>query len=415
MSGLTHSPVSMTPIPTPTPRPHHGPLVANLVAQLAFGLLAMTICIPSMQEWGAIFGSSQAAVQLTFSGYVVAYGGLQLLYGPLSDRLGRKKILLLGLALGGLGSALAALAGDIAMLTAARVLQGAGCAAGMVVGRAMVQDLFDGPERTRVMAYIGMAMGVCPPLATIIGGQLHVRLGWQANFVLMAGLAVVLFIAAWRGLPDHPKTAEPQEVHWLRDMTSSYARLAREPGFLLYVALLSMTTATFYAFLAGAPIVLGSYGVGPAGIGYHIMFVPLAYIVGNYLTTHLVHRIGERAVMQLGQGSSLAGIALMLALALAGVDTPLALSLPLLMLGIGHGLLVPPSLIGTVGLLPALAGAAAAVAGLAQQLMGAVGGFVVGLVPHDGAVNLGWLMLGLSASAAVAMALLQRAPRRPLR
>jgi DHA1 family bicyclomycin/chloramphenicol resistance-like MFS transporter len=398
----------MTPIPTPLPRPRHGPLIANLVAQLAFGLLAMTICIPSMQEWGAIFGSSQAAVQLTFSGYVVAYGGLQLVYGPLSDRLGRKKILLLGLALGGLGSALAALAGDIATLTAARVLQGAGCAAGMVVGRAMVQDLFDGPERTRVMAYIGMAMGVCPPLATIIGGQLHVRLGWQANFVLMAGLAVVLFIAAWRGLPDHPKTAGPQEVHWLRDMAASYARLAREPGFLLYVALLSMTTATFYAFLAGAPIVLGSYGVGPAGIGYHIMFVPLAYIVGNYLTTHLVHRIGERAVMRLGQGSSLAGIALMLVLALAGVDTPLALSLPLLLLGIGHGLLVPPTLIGTVGLLPALAGSAAAVAGLAQQLLGAVGGFVVGLVPHDGAVNLGWMMLALSGSAAVAMALLQR-------
>jgi DHA1 family bicyclomycin/chloramphenicol resistance-like MFS transporter len=393
---------------TPTRTAAHGPLVANLVAQLAFGLLAMTICIPSMQEWGAIFGSSQAAVQLTFSGYVVAYGGLQLLYGPLSDRLGRKKILLLGLALGGLGSALAALAGDIATLTAARVLQGAGCAAGMVVGRAMVQDLFDGPERTRVMAYIGMAMGVCPPLATIIGGQLHVRLGWQANFVLMAGLAVVLFIAAWRGLPDHPKSTEPPEAHWLRDMASSYARLAREPGFLLYVALLSMTTATFYAFLAGAPIVLGSYGVGPAGIGYHIMFVPLAYIVGNYLTTHLVHRVGERAVMRLGQGSSLAGIALMLGLALAGVDTPLALSLPLLLLGMGHGLLVPPTLIGTVGLLPALAGAAAAVAGLAQQLTGAVGGFVVGLMPHDGAVNLGWLMLGLSASAAVAMALLQR-------
>lgn len=388
--------------------PRHGPLIANLVAQLAFGLLAMTICIPSMQEWGAIFGSSQAAVQLTFSGYVVAYGGLQLLYGPLSDRLGRKKILMLGIALGGLGSLLAALAADLTMLTAARVLQGAGCAAGMVVGRAMVQDLFDGPERTRVMAYVGMAMGLVPPLATIIGGQLHVRLGWQANFVLLTALAAVLFIAAWRGLPDHAAPAEPPQAHWLRDMASSYAQLARAPGFLLYVALLSMTTATFYAFLAGAPIVLGSYGVGPAGIGYHIMLVPLAYIVGNYLTTHLVHRIGERTVMRLGQGSSLLGIGLMLALALAGVDTPLALSLPLLLLGLGHGLLVPPTLIGTVGLLPALAGAAAAVAGLMQQLMGAVGGFAVGLVPHDGAVSLGWLMLALSACAAVAMALLQR-------
>ncbi|MGQ2922833.1 MAG: Bcr/CflA family efflux MFS transporter [Hydrogenophaga sp.] len=393
--------------------PRHGPLIANLVAQLAFGLLAMTICIPSMQEWGAIFGSTQAAVQLTFSGYVVAYGGLQLLYGPLSDRLGRKKILLLGIALGGLGSLLAALATDLTLLTAARVLQGAGCAAGMVVGRAMVQDLFDGPERTRVMAYIGMAMGLVPPLATILGGQLHVRVGWQANFVLLTVLSAVMFVAAWRGLPDHPARTEPPQTHWLRDMASSYARLAREPSFLLYVALLSMTTATFYAFLAGAPIVLGSYGVGPAGIGYHIMVVPLSYIVGNYLTTHLVHRVGERRVMRVGQACALVGIALMLALALAGVDTALALSLPLLLLGLGHGLLVPPTLIGTVGLLPALAGAAAAVAGLMQQLMGAVGGFVVGLVPHDGAVNLGWLMLALSASAAVSMALLQRPAPRP--
>ena len=117
--------------------------------------------------------------------------------------------------------------------------------------------------------------------------------------------------------------------------------------------------------------------------------------------------------MRVGQACALLGIGLMLVLALAGVDTALALSLPLLLLGLGHGLLVPPTLIGTVGLLPALAGAAAAVAGLMQQLMGAVGGFVVGLVPHDGAVNLGWMMLALSASAAVSMALLQRATPDP--
>ncbi|MDO9436770.1 multidrug effflux MFS transporter [Hydrogenophaga sp.] len=395
------------------PTARHGPLIAILVAQLSFGLLAMTICLPSMQEWGAIFGASQAAVQLTFSGYVVAYGGLQLLYGPLSDRLGRKKILMLGITLGGLGSLAAALAGDIGTLTAARVLQGAGCAAGMVVGRAMVQDLFEGRERTRAMAYIGMAMGLCPPLATIVGGQLHVRLGWQANFVLMAVIALVLLLAAWRVLPDLKPTKAPQADHWLREMASSYAQLARAPGFLLYVAILSLTTATFYAFLAGAPIVLGSYGVGPAGIGYYVMFVPLSYILGNFLLTRLVHRWGERAVMRVGHASTVSGIGLMLALALAGLDTPLALSMPLMLLGIGHGLLVPPTLIGTVGLLPALAGAAAAVAGVSQQFTGALGGFVVGLVPHDGAVNLGWLMLGLSISAAAAMLLLQQTPRTP--
>ena len=389
----------------------HGLLIANLLSQLAFGLLAMTICLPSMQEWGAIFGSSQAAVQLTFSGFVVTYGSLQLLYGPFSDRIGRKKILMFGLAVSFVGSVLAALAPSLPLLVAARVLQGAGAAAGMVVGRAMVQDLFDGPERTRVMAYVGMAMGLCPPLATIIGGQLHVRLGWQANFVLMAGLAAVLFVAAWRGLPDHRKATTVQP-HWLRAMLSSYARLAREPSFLLHVLLLAMTTATFYAFLGGAPIVLGSYGVKPDGIGFYIMAIPGAYIVGNYLTSRFARLTGERRIMRFGQVLTVGGIALMLLLALAGLNTPLAFALPLVLLGIGHGLLVPPALAGTVGLLPALAGSAAAVAGLSQQLMGAVGGFAVGLFHHEGAVNLGWLMLGLTLCGTGAQWLLHR-PKSP--
>ena len=392
-----------------TPPPTHALLVANLLAQLAFGLLAMTICLPSMQEWASIFGASQASVQLTFSGYVIAYGGLQLLYGPLSDRLGRKNILLFGLFVAGVGSVLAALAPNLGLLTLARVLQGAGSAAGMVVGRAMVQDLFQGPARTRVMAYIGMTMGLCPPLATIIGGQLHVRLGWQSNFVLIAVLAAVLFVAAWRGLPDHQKTTTVQP-HWLRAMWASYARLAREPAFILYVALLSMITATFYTFLSGAPIVLGSYGVGPEGIGYYIMSIPLAYIVGNYLTSHLVHRTGERPMMRLGQALTLSGVALMLGLALAGWHSPLAFALPLILLGIGHGFLVPPALAGTVSLVPALAGSAAAVAGLMQQMMGAVGGFTAGLFPHESAVNLGLLMLGYALCAALAHWLLHRRP-----
>lgn len=387
--------------------PHRGLLVANLLGQLAFGLLAMMICIPSMQEWGALLGDSQARVQLTFSGYVVAYGGLQLLYGPLSDRLGRKPVLLGGLALAGLGSVLAAWAPDLATLIAGRVLQGAGSAAGMVVGRAMVQDLFEGPERTRVMAYVGMAMGLCPPLATVVGGQIHVHLGWRANFVLIALLALCLALAAWRGLPDRQPSTTVQP-HWLRAMLSSYARLAREPAFVLYVVILAMTTATFYAFLTGAPIVLGRFGVGPEGIGYYIMCIPLAYIVGNYLTTRWVHRAGEQRMMLLGQCCTLSALGLMLSLALAGLNHPLAFALPLVLLGLGHGFLVPPALAGTVGLVPALAGSAAAVAGLLQQTMGAVGAYAVGLFSHDGAVNLGWLMLGLAGCAALAQVLLRR-------
>ena len=400
----------MTIATEPKQRPK-GLLIANLMAQLAFGLLAMTICLPSMQEWGAIFDAGQAAVQLTFSGFVVTYGSLQLIYGPLSDRIGRKKVMVLGLSVAVAGSLLAALAPDLNSLIWARVLQGAGAAASMVVGRAMVQDLFDGAERTRVMAFVSMAMGLCPPLATILGGQLHVQLGWQANFVVIALLGGLLIVAAWRGLPDHQKPVEVQP-NWLRTMGTAYMTLLREPTFLLYVAILAMATATFYAFLGAVPTVMGSYGVGPDGVGFYIMAIPFSYIVGSYLTARLIRSVGNRRMMQFGQGLTLASIVLMLVLALIGLDSPLAFILPLLFLGIGHGLMVPPSLSGTVGLMPALAGSAAAVAGLAQQLTGALGGFAVGLFPQNGAVNLGWLMLFFASCGALAQWFLhRRAPR----
>ncbi len=400
--------------PTPTPTLPSALLIATLLGQIAFGLLAMTICLPSMQEWGAIFGAGQPAVQLSFSAYVMTFGVLQLLYGPLSDRHGRKVILMVGLAVAGAGSVLAALAPNLESLIAARALQGAGSAAGMVVGRSMVQDLFQGPQRTRMMAYIGMVMGLCPPVATVIGGQLHVRLGWQSNFVLMAVLALLLLATAWRLLPARVARAKPLEDHWLGAMGSAYARLAREPVFLLYVVVLGMTTGAFYVFLAGAPLVLGGYGVGPDGVGWYIMVLPIFYIVGNFLTSRLVRRFGDRRMMVLGQGLTLCGLGLMLALSQTALDSPLGFVLPLALLGIGHGLLMPPALTGSVGVLAGLAGAAAAVAGLMQQLIGAAGSYAVGLLPNHGSTALGLLMVGFTGCSALAQWRLMRRRRAEL-
>ena len=382
-------------------------LLINLLAQLALGLVAMTICLPSMQEWGALFGASQAQVQLTFSAFVLAFGVCQLVYGPLSDRYGRKGVLMTGLALLAAGSSIAALASSLDMLIAGRVLQGVGSAAGSVVGRAMVQDRFAGSQRTKVMAYVGMAMGLSPPFAALIGGQMHVRFGWASNFMLVTVVALVMLLAASHGPPDRT-SASPPDGHWLGGMLSAYASLLKQQTLVHYVLILCMSTAAFYVFLSGAPIVLRSYGVGPEGIGWYLMLVPLAYMTGNFLTSRLIHGKGERWLMALGQVATLAGLLLMLGLALLGLDSPLAFSVPLMLLGIGHGFLVPPSLEGTVGVVPALAGSAAALAGLTQQLMGALGGYSVGLVSHQGSRNLGLLMLGFTLCGLAAHLALRR-------
>jgi len=394
-------------------------LTVNLVAQIAYGLFAMTVCLPSMAEWGSLFGRPQDEVQLTFSGFVLTYGLLQLVYGPLSDRLGRRSMILAGVAVCSAGSVLAALAPDLPTLVAARVLQGAGAAAGMVVGRAAVQDFYQGPQRTRVMAYVGMTLGLCPPLGTVIGGQIHEALGWQVNFVLVAALGAALFVAAWWGMPrpagpaPRPRADEPERPPLLAGMGRAYGELLRRPVYLLHVAVLGFTTAAFYMFLAGAPLVLRSYGIGPGEAGFFIMVVPLSYIVGNFLTSRLVQRLGGPRLMRLGQGLTLAGTALMLGLALVGAHTPLAFVLPLLLLGLGHGMLVPPCLVATVALAPALAGAASALAGVTQQLAGALGGYLVGWVPHADHAGLAALMLGATVLASLSRAVIARLVRLP--
>lgn len=390
---------------------HTGWLTANLVSQLAFGLLAMTICLPSMQQWPAEFGATQAEVQFGFGGFIAAYGVMQLLYGALSDRIGRKPVLLFGVALGTLASVAAALSTTLWALNLARIAQGAGCAAGMVVARALVQDLFTGRERTRVMAVIGMLMGLCPPSAMLLGGFIHARWGWQANFVLMAGLGLLLFTTAWRWLPQSA-AARPAGPVSARQLIAGYGELLREPLFVRHVGILAMTAAAFYTFLGGAPLVLAAYGVAPDRVGLYVMTPPLAYVLGNLLTQRLVQRgLGDARLINLGLGITFAGMLVVLALGLAGLHTPLALALPMLSMGIGHGLLMPPALTGTVGLVPALAGSAAALAGLAQQLLGALGGYVVGLLPMQGPVWLALLMLGWTALAIVSQRSLVRRRR----
>lgn len=386
------------------PRP--AGLLPYLLAQVVFGLLAMTICLPSMQQWGELLSADATHVQLTFSAFVLGYGCSQLVFGPLSDRHGRRPIVLVGLVIAVIGSVAAALAPDIELLIAGRLIQGLGCGATMVVGRSLVNDHFVGSERTRVMAFIGMAMGVCPPVATVLGGQLHVLIGWQANPALIALLGCVLFGLALRILPQGQRHATASD-RLLTGMIRAYGALARIPVFILYVCILGTTTGAFYIFLAAAPLVLGGYGVGPDGVGFFMMLPPLSYIAGNWLTSRLIRRTGDWRLMVTGQGITVIGVALMVAL--SGWASPLAFAVPAMILGFGHGLLMPPTLSGTVGSVPALAGSAAAVAGLFQQLSGALGGYSVGWVSTQGSLHVALLIsaftvLGLAGQWALARA-----------
>lgn len=373
----------------------------NLLCQIAIGILAMAASLASMPDWIETFDSTQERVQLTLAAYLLMFGFAQLIYGPLSDNFGRRRLLMIGTTMGLIGSLLAAFAPTLETLIFARALQGAGMSAGMAVGRAMIQDHFVGPARTRMMAYMGMVMGLCPPGGTLLGGFLHVQVGWRYAFLAIALISLVLLIAAWFGLPAD-KAKSKAHRRSAAGMVRSYLELVRSPRYLPFCLIAACSSAAFYVFLAGTPNILDAYGVTADRIGWYILFVPGAYILGNLLTSRLVSRYNDAMLMWWGQITTLLGVVAVVVLAYNGVYHPLAISIPLALLGIGHGLLMPPTLGGAVGAVPALAGAGAAMAGMLQQMTGALGSVITGYLDLSNALGMGLLMLLLTVLAILA-------------
>lgn len=379
-------------------------VLANVVGQVAFGLFCMAICLPALASWPATFGAGAGAVQLTVSGFAAAYGGMQLLYGPWSDRIGRRPVLLTGLALAIAGSLLAMQAAHIGVLVAARVLQGAGCAACMVCGRALAQDAFEGGARTRALALAAITMGLMPPAATLLGGELAVRFGWRSAFAACAGVGLVLLAAGWRLPAARRAPAQATAVH---DLIAGYRTLLRQPRFKWFALQLASSTGTFYAYLAGAPVALAGQGIAPDRIGWYVMAPCLAFIAGSLLAARLARKHPDLHIVMAGQAVAGIGCVLLVGAALSGPATPLAVTWPVAVLAVGHGLIVPPSLAGTVGLVPALAGTAAALAGLAQQLGGALGSYTAAFAPQLAQLGLPMLLSAWSLAGAVAQLVLR--------
>jgi len=227
------------------------PPVSLLVAATATGPLALNVFVPSMPALPAAFGTGHATVQLTLSLYLVGVAVGQLAYGPLSDRFGRRPVLLGGLGLYVLASIACALAPSIGLLILGRVAQALGGCAGMVIGRAVVRDAWDRDEATRVLALVIAGMALAPMIGPVLGGFLDEWAGWRAGFVLLVGFGAVVLLAGLRALPETHRDRTP--FPGPAALVAAYRALGSKPLFLGNALATATATAAFFAFLSGAP------------------------------------------------------------------------------------------------------------------------------------------------------------------
>lgn len=372
-----------------------------MTALTAIGIAGATLYVPSFPDLGRDFAASVGQVQLTLTTYLLGVGVGQLLFGPLSDRLGRRPVILGGTALCAAASVACMLAPTIGALTLARLFQAFGACTGMVVTRAIVRDLFERHEAARAVSLLGIAIAVAPALAPIVGGLLHEAFGWRSTFAALALMAAAAGLWAWRSLPE-TNVQKLVERSFLRTMLESYRDLVRAPAFRAFALVVGGIFGTLYAYVAAAPaLLIDVLGLTPALFGLLSALGPLGFIAGSSLSSRVTIRLGIERLVTTGLWVSVAGGMLMLALPAAGHVSVAGVIGPIVLWSVGFGLSFPNAIAGAVSVLPRVAGAAAALTGFLQLGGGAFGTMAAYALPKGSALAMGAAVAGLSAATLI--------------
>lgn len=354
-----------------------------IAALVALGPLAIDMYLPAFPAIARAFASDVGAVQQTLTLYFIGFAVAQLIHGPLSDRYGRRPVLLVGLLLFIVSSIGVTFSHSIEGLGLWRVLQAVGGSAGPVLGRAMVRDLFPPQQAARQMALIGSVIALAPAVAPILGGYLTVWYGWVAIFWCLSGYALLVMIGFWRYLPE---TAPLSRRHPLRvrQLVGRYLELLRHPLWRGYTLCSSFAFGGVFAFLSGAPFVIISYyGFAAEQFGLFFTVVVMGFIIGSLVGGRLVMHLGIDRL--LNYGSSIVALMGMVMLLLAQLEAPSiwTIILPQSLYMIGVGLVMPQAMAGALGPFPHMAGSASALFGFMQMGLSAMVGSTVAAFNSD--------------------------------
>ena len=374
-----------------------------LVALTALGPMSMQIFLPALPAIRNEFAVAGAAAQATLSVSMLAIALSTLVYGPISDRFGRRPIVIFGLVVYLVGSAMCAAAPDIWVLVSGRVLQGAGGASGMVLARAIVRDVYSRERSAAVIAYLTTAMAVAPMAAPAIGGVLTEFVSWRANFAFVGLIGAAIGVLVLVRLTE--THTERETEFGFGKMLRGFGRLLARPIFCGYAFNAAFSLSVFFAFISGAPYVMVDILHRPASeYGFYFILTAIGFMSGSFVAARISERVGIDRMILAGSALSLVTVAGTAVLLAAGLWHPLTLFGPASVAAFATGLSMPNAQAGAISINPKAAGSASGLLGFIQMAVGAGVAQTVGTI-HDGtpypmiAVMLVCAGLGLAAIA----------------
>lgn len=381
-----------------------------LTALATLTSISIAIYVPAMPALAADLAAPMAMVQLTVSVFLVGIGLGQLLYGPASDRFGRRRPLLFGLVVYGLGSAACAMAPSIELLLVGRAFQAAGACAGMSLVRAIVRDTYPRERMASALSLITGATAISPALAPILGSQIFLAFGWRADFLFLAGFAVLLLLAAPTMLPETNRNRDPTALAPGR-LARNYGGLLANRIFLGHMVAGGAALAGIFAYTVAAPFILVErLGVRPDHFAYLMICTTTAYVTGTMLAPRLARRIGLERALRCGAAICLAGGLAMAVVAATGAVSVAGVVGVMTFYMIGMGTALPLSMVGAIGPFPRMAGAASALVGAGQMVGSAVASAASASVAGWGVAGLALVLVATGVTAVAAALLLVRAP-----
>jgi DHA1 family bicyclomycin/chloramphenicol resistance-like MFS transporter len=364
----------------PPGRLHGKPLVLFLTLLAALGMLATNMYLASFLSLGRELVASPAEIQLTLTVFLASFAFGQLVIGPLSDRYGRRPLLVAGLTVYAVASALCAVAADLESMLAFRALQAVGACTGTVLARAVARDLFHGDELTRSLGFITTFVAAAPGFSPLIGGFIESFFGWRYTFALLALVGVFAVIVVWRAIPETNRIRAANFS--LVGSFATYFAILGDRRFAVPVSAAALAMAGLFAFFASSPtIFIDEFGVPPALFGFIPCGTVFAVFAGGLSGPRLAKRWpGMRAIAG-GFLLMIAGSVAMLAFALSGQTGIWQVLATLVVFLFGLGVVNPLATVAALRPFPERAGAASALIGFFQMAGGALGVVVLGLLP----------------------------------